>query len=58
MSPQEGHPPLLLFRAAQDADKYNCGMQIPGYVHVVHRDQARLADLELTADDLADFALQ
>jgi hypothetical protein len=58
MALEKGKSPFLLHHVAQDADINHGGMQVAGYLHVVHRDQARIAYLEFTADDLADLALQ
>ena len=40
---QQAKPRFLLVRGAQDADEDDGGMQIAGHIHVVDRDQARLA---------------
>src|ERR1035437_6470507 len=58
MPPQERESAFLLFRAAQNADENESGMQIAGDVHVVDRDQARVADLEFATNGFADLALE
>ncbi len=58
MVDEQGEAAPLLVRVAQDADEHDGRMQVSGDINVVHCDQAGVADLELAADDFADFALE
>jgi hypothetical protein len=55
---EECESPLLLAGITENADENNGGMEIAGDIHVVHCDEPGFGDIELAADNLANFALQ